>query len=97
MVSIIGLFNLFKHGANERFNGDFTILQVLKSIIEKFRGIVLEENFKKQYHDEMIRSEIMEIIHLLIGNDVTKLLVFSSLVQKVTIHLEFLGFGVQNF
>lgn len=29
----------------------------------------MEENFKKQYHDEMIRSEIMEIIHLLLGNE----------------------------
>lgn len=45
--------------------------QIIKPITEKFRSIVLEENFKKQYHDEMVRSEIMEIVHLFLGKQTT--------------------------
>ncbi len=43
------------------------LFQVVKPIINKFRGVILEENFKKQYHDEMVRSEIMDILHLFLG------------------------------
>lgn len=48
-------------------NNEIFSFQVLKPVIQKFRSVILEDNFKKNYHDEMIRSEIMEIIHIFLG------------------------------
>lgn len=42
-------------------------LQILKPLQDRFKNIVCQENFNRVYHEENVKSEVLDILECLVG------------------------------